>query len=117
MQVSLVMILALTGLGCQNKLADAGDAAAAVPAYRTSLSPLSSDQGTGYPTATYSGSFAGTPYPEIPSRLYPRYISTHTVDSHTELRSTLFSFVCGHDPDVSTVRDIEAAVYGPDPGF
>lgn len=116
MQVSLVMMFALTGLGCQNMPADAVNAGA-VTSYQTNSPPWSSDQGTGYPIAAYTGSFAGTPYPEIPSRLYPRYSQPHTVDWHAELRSTLYSFVCGHDPDISTVRDIEAAVYGPDPGY
>ena len=113
MQVSMVMILALTGLGCQNKEATASET---VPVTSCQIAPpsMSSGQGGGYSTTTYASSFAPTPYPEIPSRLYARPSQAHSVDWHAEMRSTLYSFVCGHDPDVSTVREIEASVYGAD---
>jgi hypothetical protein len=115
MQVSMVMMLALTGLGCQNKPVGASDSFA-VTSYQTDSPPLSSYQAGGYVTGTYANSFASNPYPEIPSRLYARNSQDHSVDWHAELRSTLYSFVFGHDPDVSTVREIEASVYGADPG-
>jgi hypothetical protein len=113
MQVSMVLMFALTGLGCQNKAATASDA---IPAtvYQIAPSSLSSGQGGGYPTATHASSFAPTSYPEIPSRVYARPSQAHSVDWHAEVRSTLYSFICGHDPDVSTVREIEASVYGAD---
>ena len=113
MQASMVMMLALTGLGCQNKDASASDGVH-VTGYQIDSPSFSSGQGGGYPTATSASSFAPTPYPEIPERLYARPSQTHSVDWHAELRSTLYSFVYGHDPDVSTVREIEASVYGAD---
>ena len=116
MHVSMLMMLALTGLGCQNKAATASDAVP-MTSYQFAPPSLSSGQGAGYPTANYSSSFASTPYPEVPSRLYARPSQAHSVDWHTEMRATLYSFVCGHDPDVSTVREIEASVYGADPEY
>jgi hypothetical protein len=113
MQVSMVMMLALTGLGCQNKAATVTEGFP-VTSYQIAPPSVSSGQGGGYSTATYAGSFAQSPYPEIPSRLYARPSEDHSVNWHAELRSTLYSFVWGHDPDVSTVREIEASVYGAD---
>ena len=90
----------------------------AVPltSYQVDSPHCPADQGGGYSTSTYSGSFAPTPYPEIPSRLYASHSQPHSADWHAELRSTLYSFVFGRDPDVSTVREIEASVYGVDSG-
>jgi hypothetical protein len=111
MQASMVMMLALTGLGCQNKEASASDAVH-VTGYEIDPPSFSSGQGGGYSTANSASSFAPTPYPEISARLYARPSQTHSVDWHAELRSTLYSFVYGHDPDVSNVRQIEDSVYG-----
>ena len=107
MQASMVIMLALTGLGCQNKDASASGCQIDSPS-------LYRGQGGGYSTATDAGAFASTPYPEIPTRLYARPSQAPSADWHAEVRSTLYSFVCGHDPDVSTVREIEASVYGAD---
>ena len=58
--------------------------------------------------------------PQRPIQRSPRVSTTaihrpDSIDWHTELRSTLYSFVLGRDPNVSTVREIEASVYGIDP--
>ncbi len=115
MHVSMVMMFALTGLGCQNTPASASDAVA-VTGYQVGYAPISSNQGSAYSTGVYTNSFAGTPYPEIPTHLYTPYSQPHSVDWHAELHSTLYSFVFGHDPNVSSVREIEASVYGADAG-
>ena len=106
MQVPFVLMLAVTGLGCHNKTSGAVDGIG-----------LTSYQGGASSTGTGSGSFAPTPYPEIPSHLYNSYSPPpDSVDWHTELHSTLYSFVFGHDPNVVTIREIEASVYGVTPG-
>jgi hypothetical protein len=111
MQIPLVMMLALTGLGCQNGPSDVIDTPP-LPAYQIDARPVTSAQDTGRVTSTYSGSFASTPYPEIGTRVYNRYASYEPTDWHTSLRYTLYSFVWGRDPNISTAREIEASVYG-----
>ena len=111
MQVPFVLMLAVTGLGCHNKTSGALDGIG-LTSYQVASPSLPSFQGGASSTGTGSGSFAPTPYPEIPSHLYDSYSPSDSVDWHAELHSTLYSFVFGHDPDISTVRDIEASVYG-----
>jgi hypothetical protein len=111
MQIPLVMMLALTGLGCQNGPSDVIDTPP-LPAYQIDARPVTSAQDTSRVTSTYSGSFTSTPYPEIGTRVYNRYPSYEPTDWHTSLRYTLYSFVWGRDPSVSTAREIEASVYG-----
>jgi hypothetical protein len=111
MQIPLVIMLALTGLGCQNGPSDLIDTPP-LPTYQIDARPVTSAQDTGRVTSTYSGSFASTPYPEIGTRVYNRYPSYEPTDWHTSLRFTLYSFVWGRDPNVSTAREIEASVYG-----
>ena len=115
MQTPFVMMLALTGLGCDNKTSVVVDASP-LTCYGVDSPHAASYQGSGYSTSTYTGTFAPTPYPEIPSRTYNDIAEPGSPNWHAELRSTLYSFVFGHDPDVSTVREIEASVYGPDSG-
>ena len=113
MQVAFVLMLAATGLGCHNKPGDAFDGNG-VSSYQLDSPSLLSQQGGGFSTST--NSFTPTPYPEIPSHVYNSYSPPHPVDWRTEVHLTLYSFVFGHDPNVSTVRDIEASVYGPGSG-
>jgi hypothetical protein len=115
MQIAFVMMLALTGLGCQNKTSVAVDASP-LPGYQVESPPPAIEQGGGNSMSTYSGSFAPTPYPEIPSRIYTRPEDPRSPNWHAELRTTLYSFVIGHDPDVATAREIEASIYGVDSG-
>ncbi len=111
MQVPVVMMLALAGLGCQNKTSG-WDGPIDVIRYQAESPALPSEQAGGYAAGRSHPSFAATPYPATTSRLCPRYSQPHSGDWHVELRSTLYSFVCGHDPDVSTAPEIEASVYG-----
>jgi hypothetical protein len=99
MQGAFVMLMALSGLGCQNKISDSGELPAAVsPIVSPAVNPAAS---------------ATTPPP------YPQYFNIGSGDTETAdpdhwevLRSTLWSFVLGRDPDVMTAREIEASVYG-----
>jgi hypothetical protein len=111
MQIPFVMMLALTGLGCQNKTGVVVDSRR-LTGYQVESPPSASYQGVGNSTSSFSGSFAPTPYPDIPSRLYNSNSEPSSTNWHAGLRSTLYSFVVGRDPDVSTVREIEASVYG-----
>ena len=115
MQVPFVLMLAVTGLGCHNKTSGALDGIR-LASYQVGSPSLPSYQGSGSSTPTDSGSFVSTPYPEIPSHLYTPYPVPDSVDWRTELHSTLYSFVFGHDPNVVTIREIEASVYGVNPG-
>jgi len=111
MQIPLVMMLALSGLGCQNGSVVVIDTPP-LPGHQIDAQPFTSSQRTGDATTTYSGPFASSPYPEIGTRVYDRYSSAEPIDWHTGLRYTLYSFVWGRDPDISTAREIEASVYG-----
>jgi hypothetical protein len=112
MQIPFVIMLTLSGLGCQNGASPAIDTPP-LPGHQIDAQPFTSSQGNGGAGTTYSGSFATSPYPEIGRRVYDRYSSTEQpTDWHTNLRYTLYSFVWGRDPDVSTAREIEASVYG-----
>jgi hypothetical protein len=111
MHLPIVMMLALSGLGCHNK-ANTGDDAAAMTRIDVDAAALPSYQGAAHSAGDYSHTLVGTPYPEIPYHSYAPYQETHSSDWHAQVRSTLYSFVCGHDPDVSTAREIEASVYG-----
>jgi hypothetical protein len=112
MQIPLVMMLALSGLGCQNGASTVIDAPP-LPGHRIDAPPLTSSQGNGGAITNYSGSFASSAYPEIGARVYDRYsTAAEPLDWHTGFRYTLYSFVWGRDPNVSTAREIEASVYG-----
>jgi hypothetical protein len=95
MQGTIVMLIALSGLGCQNK------PCGAVPVPLTSYGSGDWSAANGYPNA---GAHPG----------YPAYVARR--DSGCDgsgypggaLRSTLWSFVLGRDPDVPTAREIEA---------
>jgi hypothetical protein len=111
MQIPFVMMVALAGLGCDNHTSVVVDTSP-LAGYRVQ-SPLSgNDHGGTFSTS--AGTFAPTSYPEIPTRFYTSYSEPPSPDWHSGLRSTLCSFVIGRDPDVNTVREIEASVYGVD---
>ena len=112
MQIPLVMMLALSGLGCQNG-ANAVIDTLPMPGHQIDALPFTSSQGTaGGGSVPYANTFTPSPYPEIGTRVYDRYSSYEPTDWHAEWRKTLYSFVWGRDPDVSTAREIEASVYG-----
>jgi hypothetical protein len=110
------VMLAITGLGCQNK-ADIVIDPVPLTVFQVDSSPLTSHQVGGYTTSIGSGSFAPTPCPEISSRIYNSDLQPHSCDWRAELRSTFCSFFLGRDPDVITIREIEASVYGPSSGW
>ena len=97
-------VIALTGLGCQNKSSDLSDVSAgyqrriATPAVTTAA--IRATQLHRRIPVTTRGVMATM------SRMSTRPIGD------ANCVSTLCSFVLGHDPDVSTVREIEASVYG-----
>jgi hypothetical protein len=98
MQMSVVMVMALSGLGCQNKGCD--------------VSPTPQTCYTSSPCAlnAYPGSFAPSGYPVYaPSRYGRDNASDYTF--HSSVRSTLWSFVLGRDPDVASASEIEATFY------
>ncbi len=100
MQAALVMAFALTGLGCQNKEEVVAEP---LPVYTTTTSA----EPNPYPRYTTPSSYSG---------YYQRNENTDISDvypNHWEvLRATICSFVIGRDPDVITVNEIEASVYG-----
>jgi hypothetical protein len=99
MQGAMLMLMALSGLGCQNKIGDSGELPAAVR-------PIASPAANPAP-----GAITPPPYPQYS---VPGSDDTETADTTYwgVLRSTLCSFVLGHDPDVMTAREIEASAYG-----
>jgi hypothetical protein len=103
MQGAVVILMALSGLGCQNKSADAGD----LP---TSVSPIVSPLANPLPISAnpLPSSTIPPPYPSY-------YFEPDAVPDTTPrgvLRNTLSSFCLGRDRDVRTPREIEASVFG-----
>ena len=95
MQGTVVLLIALSGLGCQNK------PSGALPVPLTSYGSGDWSAAHGYPNA-------------VAQPGYPAYVASR--DSGCDgsgypggaLRSTLCSFFLGRDPDVPTARQIEA---------
>ena len=99
MQGAMVMLVALSGLGCENRSNDVGNAP-------TAPSTVVTPSVDAIPAST-------TPPP------YPRYFPENDFNvesgypTHWDaIRATLWSFVLGRDPDVSTPQEIEASVFG-----
>ena len=95
MHGTIVILIALGGLGCQNKSCHASPA------------PPAGDGWCGAHVAFPS--FA----PPSPAAYAPIHDHGDAADYSRgrSLRSTLCSFVLGRDPDVPTARDIEATFY------
>ncbi|MGP0065370.1 MAG: hypothetical protein ACLQGP_17430 [Isosphaeraceae bacterium] len=98
MQVSFVMLMALSGLGCQNKGCEA------------SPSPQTYHGSGQYTANVYPGSMAPSGYPAYGPGGY-RIGHPEDYDFHGAVRSTLWSFVIGRDPDVASAREIEETFY------
>ena len=98
MQVSVVMLMAISGLGCQNKGCDA------------SPTPQTCYTSSQCATNAYPGSFAPSGYPAYAPGSYG-VATPLDYTAHGAVRSTLWSFVLGRDPDVASVREIEATFY------
>jgi hypothetical protein len=98
MQVSVVMVMALSGLGCQNK--DCAPSATPQTYYGSSQ----------YTANVYPGSAATSGYSTYAAGGHRRDpASDYTF--HSSVRSTLWSFIIGRDPDVASAREIEATLY------
>lgn len=106
MQATVVMLIALGGLGCQNPASDLPP----IPAVGGEVEAPSSESTAPAPAP------AITPYPSG----YPAYgvspILTGDIPEDNSfrgcVRSTVWSFIIGRDPDVPSAREIEAAYYG-----
>jgi hypothetical protein len=98
MQGAIVMLLALSGLGCQNGRTDSKD----VP---LPLSPIASPVVAPLPTDTPL-----PPYPHYSPEIYADVVED--TSPWACVRSTLWSFVLGRDPDVMTPAEIEAFAHG-----
>jgi hypothetical protein len=100
MQAAIVVAIALTGLGCQNKEDESND----IPPV---FSSINDTEATPYPQYTSASSYSG---------FYPRNFSDDVSDvypTHWDaMRATFCSFFLGRDPDVITTAEIEASVYG-----
>jgi hypothetical protein len=95
MQGTVVMLIALSGLGCQNKGCDVMRA----PPAAVARCYVNGDPHTVAPSG----------YPGWSASRYSGYDDSGD-SCGGALRNTFISFVLGHDPDVPTVREIEASV-------
>ncbi len=100
MSYAFVMLVAATGLGCQNKPVESSDLPAVLSAAPAAPS-------------VESNAASATPPP------YPRYFPESYPDAEanyanwcSSLGATLYSFVWGHDPGISSASEIEASVFG-----
>jgi hypothetical protein len=100
MSPALVMLVALTGLGCQNTAGNSSD----LP---TVLNPPAISP----PPEVFSSSTSPPPYPRYVPETYPDLEAMYS-DHLSSLRATLYSFVFGHDPGIPSAREIEASVFG-----
>jgi hypothetical protein len=119
MQGAMVLLMALSGLGCQNRsdgVADAPTAPSAVVAPAVDA-PAVAAPAIAAPTIA-APTVDALPVSTAPPP-YPRYYPE--IDANVEsgyrtpwdaMRATFCSFFLGKDPDVPTAREIEASVYG-----
>ena len=98
MQGAIVMLMALSGLGCQNL----GSPVVASPQTTCSSSAQ-------FPANVSTGPVAAPGYPACYGSHDTGYDSLG-YSARSAWRATLWSFVLGHDPDVPTVREIEASL-------
>ncbi len=124
MQGAMLLLMALSNLGCQNRpdgVADAPTAPTAVvaPAVATPavVAPAVVAPAVVAPAVVAPAVVALPGYTTPPP--YPRYYPE--IDANVEsgyrtpwnaMRATFCSFFLGHDPDMPTAREIEASVYG-----
>ena len=94
---TVVMVIAFSGLGCYNKGCDGSCGTTSYYASGQSM------------TNVYQSSVAHWGHGASSSGSY-RGCDTSDYSHREALRSTLWNFVLGHDPDVPTVREIEASI-------
>jgi hypothetical protein len=103
MQSAIVIVIALSGIGCHNKCSDVSNSA---PACNT----IGGIDANSYPSFHAPSSYCGWH-----SMSESGYDSSHA-GHQGAWRSTIWSFVLGRDPDVATAREIEESVFGRSPG-
>jgi hypothetical protein len=99
MSGSIVMAIALAGLGGHNQPEGLAEPL-------LSETEIASPYTNPYPQYTVPSSYSGY-YSRVGSYELPEYTSHWGT-----VRSTLWSLILGRDPDVPTVAEIEASVYG-----
>jgi hypothetical protein len=100
MSYTFVMLVVVSGLGCQNKPAPSSD----LPVI-TNAAPASPS------VEALSGSTTPPPYPRYFPETFPDPEAAYS-NHLSSLRATLYSFVFGKDPGIPSAREIEASVYG-----
>ena len=100
MSYTFVMLVALNGLGCQNKPGDSGDLPVVLNPAPASPSP-----------AALSGGTSPPPYPRYYPEIFPDFDAMYGTRC-SRMRATLYSFVFGHDPGIPSAEEIEASVSG-----
>jgi hypothetical protein len=120
MQATVVMLIALGGLGCQNPVSDLPpflpDVRQSAGQPSTEASPVTSDSPASSQPSTDAGSVtsaspAPTAYPvygQGPSG-YPETVEDESFG--TCMRNTFCSFFIGRDPGIPTAAEIEAAYH------
>ncbi len=123
MQAAILMLMALSGLGCQNKPVDSTEMPQVLAPAPSATSPAPEAPVAPAPST-------GSPAPEAPTTEttatpppYPRYFPESYPDiedlysTHLGIMTaTLYSFVFGHDPGIASAQEIEASVFGPEGG-
>jgi hypothetical protein len=106
MQATVVLLMALSGLGCQNKPSTVVDTPPALP---------SASAGSSYPLMREAGP---SPYAAHASALYTPYHPLEGPNGFWDsMRDTCYSFFHGRSPGVPSPREIEASVYQYDAGY
>jgi hypothetical protein len=104
MQGAIVMLMAMTGLGCQNKPVDSTDLPAVLSAAPASPSPET-------PAAATTETTTPPPYPRYLFETFPDPEAVYS-DPLSAVHATLYSFVFGHDPGIPSAQEIEASALG-----
>lgn len=106
MHASVVLLMALSGLGCQNEIPEAIDSPPA--AYDTAASTFGS---------VNSGHTGPSGYSAYSSAFSSDFDASDKLGFGGALRDTIWSFFLGHSPGVASAREIEASVYGDQGGY
>jgi hypothetical protein len=96
----MLMLVALSGLGCQNKTENPSDLPAVLAAPAASPAPETPAVTTTPP-----------PYPRYFPQNYPDPDAMYTTHMDS-FRATLYSFIFGHDPGMPSAKEIEESVFG-----
>jgi hypothetical protein len=103
---TLVLLMALSGIGCQNKPTISGDVPPALP----STAGVPGDVSAQLPgPSPYSAHLSALQTPHHPLE--------DTGNFWGSLHDTFYSFFCGRSPGIPSAREIEASVYQYDAGY